>query len=202
MTSPTPATCASFCASTVDALSYSAEDGRRGEDRASAMMGACDGFTFTNVGLPVMPEGSCPRTALMAACTSRAASSMSRLRSNCRVTLVLPWLLLERMLVTPAMLPSERSSGAATVDAMLSGLAPGRLARTTMTGKSTRGSGATGSRRRASRPVSTMATASITQPTGRRMKKRASACMAFRRPLCARRGRVPAGRRPGRPPVW
>ncbi len=78
------------------------------------------------------------------------------------------------------MLPSARSSGAATVEAMLSGLAPGRLARTWITGKSTRGSGDTGSRRHASKPISTMLAASITLPMGRRMKKRASAFMGMR----------------------
>ena len=44
------------------------------------------------------------------------------------------------------MLPSERSSGVATLDAIVSGLAPGRLALTTITGKSICGSGDTGSR--------------------------------------------------------
>ena len=39
------------------------------------------------------------------------------------------------------------SSGVATEDAMVSGLAPGSCAETTMVGKSTRGIAATGSRR-------------------------------------------------------
>jgi hypothetical protein len=47
VTSPTPTICASFCASTVEALSYSADDGSRGEESASAMMGACEGLTLT-----------------------------------------------------------------------------------------------------------------------------------------------------------
>ena len=45
---------------------------------------------------------------------------------------------------TPAMWPSCRSSGAATDDAMISGLAPGSEAPTLMVGKSTCGRGATG----------------------------------------------------------
>ena len=47
--------------------------------------------------------------------------------------------------VTPAIWPNWRSSGVATVDAMVSGLAPGNCAVTWMVGKSTCGSGATGS---------------------------------------------------------
>ena len=61
----------------------------------------------------------------MAACTSRAAPSMSRLRSNCSVMLVEPSDEREVISVTPAMLPSARSSGVATVAAIVSGLAPG-----------------------------------------------------------------------------
>ena len=43
------------------------------------------------------------------------------------------------------MRPNCRSSGVATADAIVSGLAPGRLADTEMVGKSTCGSGDTGS---------------------------------------------------------
>ena len=46
--------------------------------------------------------------------------------------------------VTPAILPSRRSSGAATVVAMVTGSAPGRLAETRMVGSSTTGRLATG----------------------------------------------------------
>ncbi len=59
---------------------------------------------------------------------------MSRLRSNCRVMRVLPMLELEVISLTPAIAPSARSSGVATVAAMVSGLAPGRLALTEMVG--------------------------------------------------------------------
>ena len=47
--------------------------------------------------------------------------------------------------VTPAIRPNRRSSGIATAVAIVVGLAPGRLAPTLIVGKSTRGSGATGS---------------------------------------------------------
>ena len=81
----------------------------------------------------------------MAACTSRAAASMLRSRSNCNVTLVAPSRLAEVISVTPAMRANCRSSGVATEAAIVSGLAPGSVACTEMTGNSTWGSGATGS---------------------------------------------------------
>ena len=73
---------------------------------------------------------------------------------------------------SPAMAPSARSSGPATVAAMLVGLAPCRLAVTTTIGVSICGNGATGSCRHASQPASRMASASMVLPMGRRMKKR------------------------------
>ena len=81
----------------------------------------------------------------MAACTSRAAALMSRLRSNCSVTCAEPTELLEVISVTPAMRVNCFSSGVATEAAITSGLAPGRPALTKMVGKSTSGSAETGS---------------------------------------------------------
>ena len=52
--------------------------------------------------------------------------------------------------MTPAMRPNCRSSGVATEVAIVSGLAPGSAADTWMVGKSTCGSGDTGSSRKAS----------------------------------------------------
>ena len=71
--------------------------------------------------------------------------------------------------VTAAMRPNWRSSGVATEDAMVSGLAPGRPALTEMVGKSTCGSGETGRRRNATAPASAMATVSSVVATGLRM---------------------------------
>ena len=59
--------------------------------------------------------------------------------------LVLPRPLEEVISVTPAMRPNWRSSGVATAEAMVSGLAPGNPAETLMVGNSTSGRGATGS---------------------------------------------------------
>ena len=55
-----------------------------------------------------------------------------------------PTELVEVISFTPEIVPSRRSSGAATDDAMMIGSAPGWLAVTAMVGKSTLGSGATG----------------------------------------------------------
>src|SRR5215472_10744919 len=114
--------------------------------RDRIMIGASDGFCLRQLGLVGRLAGSDPSEALMAACTSRAAASMFRLRSNCRTMLVDPSWLVEVIWLTPAICPRWRSSGVATDDAMVSGLAPGSPAFTLMTGNSTCGIGATGNR--------------------------------------------------------
>ena len=77
---------------------------------------------------------------------------MLRFESNCSVIGVVPSALVEVICVTPAICENCRSSGCATVDAMVSGLAPGSVAETWMVGKSTCGSGATGSSGKATMP--------------------------------------------------
>ncbi len=61
---------------------------------------------------------------------------MSRLGSNSRVILVSPWMLTELVVTRPGMDENCFSSGVATEVAMLSGLAPGRLALTWIVGVS------------------------------------------------------------------
>ena len=114
--------------------------------------------------------GSVDLAALMAACTSRAAPLMSRSSSNCKMTLLDPCELLEVISVMPAMRPSALSRGVATVVAMISGLAPGRRARTTTTGKSISGRGATGRVVKAMLPARAMAMVKSVVATGRRIK--------------------------------
>jgi hypothetical protein len=116
-----------------------------------------------------MPLGSRLREALMAACTSRAAPLMSRFRSNCSTTRVLPSEEDDVISLTPAMAPSERSSGVATVAAMVSGLAPGSEAWTEMVGNSTCGSGDTGSRKKLMVPARARPSVSSVVATGRWM---------------------------------
>ena len=81
-----------------------------------------------------------------------------------------PSVLAEVISVMPAMRPSERSSGVATVEAIVSGLAPGNFALTRMVGKSTCGNGDTGRQLKATIPASRIASVTSTVATGRRMK--------------------------------
>ena len=111
------------------------------------MIGVAAGLDLRNVGRDGRSAGRSVCAALMAACTSRAAPSILRLRSNCTEMRVEPSELREVSSVTPGISPRRRSSGAATVAAMVSGSAPGRLAVTLMVGKSTVGMLATGRKR-------------------------------------------------------
>src|SRR6201993_5033545 len=86
------------------------------------------------------------------------------------VTPVVPNELDEVISVTPAMWPNCRSSGVATEEAMISALAPGRLAETEIVGKSTWGSGDTGSTVKPIAPAIATAKVSSVVATGRRMK--------------------------------
>src|ERR1051326_4646751 len=105
------------------------------------MIGASAALIFRYPGLLGRLAGKYPRAALIAACTSRAAASMLRFRSNCSVMPVDPRLLDDVISVTEAMRENCRSSGVATEDAIVSGLAPGRPAWTEIVGKSTCGRG-------------------------------------------------------------
>src|SRR5215467_10314941 len=72
--------------------------------------------------------------------------------------------------VTPAMVDSWRSIGAATDDAMVSALAPGKFATIEMVGKSTAGSAATPSKRYANAPKTMNVAVTRVVKTGRRMQ--------------------------------
>ncbi|CAM3191126.1 hypothetical protein BUGL105410_23190 [Burkholderia gladioli] len=176
----------------------------------STMIGVSARLTFWKVGLLLRLAGRSARAALMAACTSRAAPFRSRSSTNCRLISALPSELVEVIWVTPAIEPRCRSSGLVTLVETVAGLAPGRLANTEMVGKSTRGSGETGSLTKANRPDSAMPSASRVVATGRRMKKREKFMRAWiqrgarggkrfdrRDARRRRRARAPAGR--GRP---
>src|SRR5215470_6369416 len=130
-------------------------------------IGASAGFTLRYVGLFGRLAGNWLRAALMAACTSRAAPSMLRLRSNWRTMLVDPNWLVDVIWLMPAIRPNWRSRGVATADAMVVGFAPGSPAETEITGNSTCGSGATGRRLKARMPESSSAAASSEVPIGR-----------------------------------
>src|SRR5208282_5655183 len=109
------------------------------------MIGASAGLTLWYVGFWRRLVGRSTRAATIAAWTSRAAPSMSRLRPNCSVMLVLPTVLEEVISVTSAIVPRWRSRGVATVVAIVSGLAPAMLAETVIVAESTWGNGDTAS---------------------------------------------------------
>src|SRR5436190_22935093 len=97
------------------------------------MIGWSAGFTFWYEG-GTIPVGSCRSVLEIAAWMSWAAASMLRSRVNWSVMLVLPRLDEEVIWSTPAIVENCFSSGVATADAMVSVLAPGRLAFTWIVG--------------------------------------------------------------------
>jgi len=127
-TCETPLTMEIRCARRVCAYSSTAESGSVAELRDRKRIGASAGFTFRMVGGVGMFPGNWRWAAVMAAWTSWAAASMSRSRANCSVIRAAPCTLLEVMLSMPAMVENCFSSGVATDEAMVSGLAPGSLA--------------------------------------------------------------------------
>src|SRR5471032_2848306 len=92
--------------------------------------GLSAGLTFFQVGRLGISLGNLPEAVLIAACTSCAAVSMLLFRVNCRVSRLEPKALLEVIWVMPGMALNCTSSGVATDDAMVSGLAPGSCADT------------------------------------------------------------------------
>src|SRR6516225_6552470 len=107
-------------------------------------MGEAAGLDLRTLGSVGMSDGRSAAAALIAAWTSWAALSILRARSNWMAMVARPSELTLVISVTPAMAPRRRSSGAATLDAMVSGSAPGRLAETRSVGRSTVGMLATG----------------------------------------------------------
>ena len=85
--------------------------------------------------------------------------------------------------VMPAMVESCRSIGPATEAAIVSGLAPGRVAVIWMVGKSTAGNAATESRRYAKNPKTISEAVSSVVMTGRRMQV-SEICIRFTPRLC------------------
>src|SRR6202050_3559374 len=139
---PTPLTCESFCANTEEAISYNCGLGTTSDSSVISRIGWSAGLIFRYLGREGRFAGRNPAEELMAACTSRAAPLISRLRSNWSVIFADPTELLDVISVMPAMRVNCFSSGVATDGAITSGLAPGRLADTLMVGKSTCGRGA------------------------------------------------------------
>ena len=118
-------------------------------DELSAMnsTGKSDGLTLRKLGGVVISIGSRRWAIVSAVCTSSAAASMLRSRSNWMVIEVVPCDDCDDIDEMPGTVDSWRSIGPATDAAMVSGLAPGSVAVMAMVGKSTFGSAETGSRR-------------------------------------------------------
>src|SRR5215470_15606308 len=95
------------------------------EVRARKKTGWSAGLTLLYDGGAGMFGGSWRAAAAMADCTSCAAASMLRLRLNCRVMEVEPRNDADVIESRPAMVENCRSSGVATAEAIVSGLAPG-----------------------------------------------------------------------------
>ena len=131
----------------VSAYSSSVHNGTVSDCIEIKRIGWSAGLTLRNVGGVGMPAGSRGAAWVMAAWTSRAAPSSSRLRLNCSVTCVNPTPFVEDIESSPSMVENCRSIGVATDEAISSGLAPGRLALTSRVGKSTFGRSLTGIRR-------------------------------------------------------
>ena len=87
-------------------MSYMRALSTKSEVKASIRIGASAGLTFLYEGLLGRLAGSCPRAALIAAWTSRAAASIFRFKSNCMTMDVEPMELDEVISVMPAMRPN------------------------------------------------------------------------------------------------
>src|SRR5258707_277562 len=101
--------------------------GKVGEFRLIKRTGWSPGLTFRNEGGVVISIGSRRCATASAVCTSSAAPSILRLRSNWMVICVWPRLDVDVIDEMPAMVENCRSIGPGTEAALVSGLAPGNL---------------------------------------------------------------------------
>ena len=147
LTCATPSRVESWRASRVSAYSSTSDGGSVAEHSARNMIGDVGRVDLAQGGrLGQRRAADCGSAAEIADCTSCAAPSILRSSANCMVMLVVPCVLDEVIESMPGMVENWFSSGVATADAMVSGSAPGRLADTSMVGKSTLGSSLTGKR--------------------------------------------------------
>src|SRR6476469_2303834 len=116
-----------------------------------------------------MPCGSRRAAWVIAACTSTAAPSRLRFKSNSSVICVEPSEFTDVIDDDPATTENWFSSGVATDAPIVSGLAPGSCAVTSSVGKSTFGRSLTGSDRYATTPNSAIAAIRRLVAMGRRM---------------------------------
>src|SRR5712675_731589 len=166
----TPGICESACPMVISPYSLTVDNGSVAEPRPTNSTGKSAGFTLRKLGGIVISIGSRRWAIVSAVCTSSAAASMLRLRSNWIVMTLVPCEELDDIEEMPAMVDNCRSMTPATEAAMVSALAPGSVAVTAMVGKSTRGSADTGSRRNPNTPNAMIDAVMSVVMTGRRMQ--------------------------------
>src|SRR6476620_7352911 len=127
--------------------SVTADNGRVAERSTTNSTGKSAGFTFRKLGGIVISIGRRRWAIVSAVCTSSAAASILRFRSNWMVMTLVPCDEFDDIEKMPAIVDNWRSMMPATEAAIVSALAPGNVAVTAMVGKSTRGSADTGNRR-------------------------------------------------------
>src|SRR5215813_2916776 len=123
----------------LSAYSSTTDSGSVAEFTLMLTTGKSPGLTLRKLGGVVISIGSRRWATVNADCTSSAAPSMFRLRSNWTTMLVRPSDEADVIEVMPAMVESCRSIGDATEAAMVSALAPGKVAVIEIVGKSTAG---------------------------------------------------------------
>src|SRR3954463_12847333 len=170
LTWATPGICDSVCPIVMSPYSLTADSGSVAEPSETNSTGKSAGFTLRKLGGIVISIGSRRCAIVNAVCTSRAAASMLRLRSNWIVMTLVPCDELDDIEEMPAIVDSWRSMMPATEAAMVSALAPGKVAVTEMVGKSTLGSAETGSSRNPKIPNAIIEAVMSVVITGRRIQ--------------------------------
>src|ERR1700739_4095292 len=125
VTRPTPLSCEIFGASLVSTRSSTCDRGMVLDVAARASTGGSAGVVLLYIGGEGRFAGRKLDGALITDSTSSTATSMFKLRVNCRTITDVPPELLEVIWFRPCNWPNCRSRGAVTVVATTSGLAPG-----------------------------------------------------------------------------
>src|SRR5207244_9776110 len=162
--------CEMAWAMVVSPCSWAADGGSVEEPSTTNSTGKSGGFTLRKLGGIVISIGRRRCAMVSAVCTSSAAASMLRLRSNWMVMTLVPCDEFDDIEEMPATFDSWRSMMPATDAAMVSALAPGKVAVTAMVGKSTLGSADTGNRRKPNTPKAIIDAVISVVITGRRMQ--------------------------------
>src|SRR5215468_9001235 len=170
ITCATPGSCDSAWPMVMSPYSLTADSGSVADPSETNSTGKSAGFTLRKLGGMVISIGNLRCAIVSAVCTSSAAASMLRLRSNWMVMTLVPCEEFDVIEEMPAMVESWRSMMPATDAAMVSALAPGSVAVTAMVGKSTLGNADTGNRRNPNTPKAMIVAVISVVITGRRIQ--------------------------------